>query len=139
MCPLPCSRRAALKTIGAGGLAVAAVPLAACGPEDQGWTEEIDAASGSVALDALPENSVTMVDFGDTFAAVVRGTGEDVHAFAGYCTHHQCALEPEGPELSCPCHGSRFETAAGEVLRGPAEVPLPDVPVAVTGGRVSLA
>lgn len=35
------------------------------------------------------------------------------------CTHKQCTVNPAKETLSCPCHGSRYDTE-GRVLEGPA-------------------
>lgn len=39
-------------------------------------------------------------------------------------------------ELDCPCHGSRFDAANGEVLAGPATTHLPEISVTVEDGVV---
>ncbi|MEX2589878.1 MAG: Rieske (2Fe-2S) protein [Chitinophagales bacterium] len=36
------------------------------------------------------------------------------------CTHRKCTVKPDGTELKCPCHGSRF-SIEGKVLKGPAD------------------
>ncbi|GGS95500.1 hypothetical protein GCM10010286_20610 [Streptomyces toxytricini] len=58
-------------------------------------------------------------------------------AFSAQCTHAGCVLDKivQG-EGNCPCHGSRFDTATGKPLRGPATDPLPEVPVRAEGGRL---
>lgn len=60
--------------------------------------------------------------------------GEAV-AFSAVCTHQGCTVEPDGGQLSCPCHGSQFELS-GEVKRGPAAAPLRPYDVRVVDGRV---
>lgn len=35
------------------------------------------------------------------------------------CTHRGCSVNPSEDTLSCPCHGSRFDSR-GNVLEGPA-------------------
>jgi cytochrome b6-f complex iron-sulfur subunit len=47
------------------------------------------------------------------------------------CTHLGCTVEdvPEG--FQCPCHGSRYDSL-GEVTRGPAARPLPQLRVEVS-------
>lgn len=47
------------------------------------------------------------------------------------CTHLQCTVNVEGPQLLCPCHGSMYDRA-GRVLRGPAERPLRRFPAATS-------
>ncbi|MDN5899083.1 MAG: Rieske (2Fe-2S) protein [Brachybacterium sp.] len=135
----PClSRRHALlipaTAAGLGG-------LAACGPEDEGFgtAEPLRADDGEIPLEEIPENASTLVNFGgqQPFVLIVRGTGDDLVAYSGYCTHNGCALrQEEEAELDCPCHGSRFDAETGEVLRGPATRQLPDVEVAGVYGTV---
>lgn len=55
------------------------------------------------------------------------------------CTHRECSLN-EGPFMgqvvTCPCHMAQFDVISGEVLSGPATVPLPTHPVKVEGNRI---
>lgn len=134
----PClSRRHALllpaSAVGLGG-------LAACGPQDEGFgtAEPVRADDGTISLDDVPENGSTLVNFGgeQPFVLLVRGAGEDLAAYSGYCTHNGCALAQKDTELDCPCHGSKFDAATGEVLVGPATRQLPEVAVVVENGLV---
>jgi cytochrome b6-f complex iron-sulfur subunit len=134
----PClSRRRALGALALGSSSTLA--LSACGPDDEGFgnAEPVEASDDAVALSEIPENATTLVDFGgqEPYVAIVRGTGEDITALSGYCTHQGCALSVghDGAELDCPCHGSRFDAHSGDVLAGPAPDPLPDITVKVDG------
>jgi len=79
----------------------------------------------------------------ESAGAVVVGDGADPHllAYAGgtvvahtaICTHQGCTIAASG---RCPCHGSRFDVATGAVLSGPAQRPLAELPVTVSGGQV---
>jgi Rieske Fe-S protein len=58
-----------------------------------------------------------------------------VTAFSAICTHLGCAvfaqLTPD-QQIACPCHGSRFDPRSGAtVTGGPADRPLPTLPIAV--------
>ena len=60
-------------------------------------------------------------------------------AFANMCTHEACDLAYgalDGEEIECDCHGSVFNARTGEVLTGPATIPLPTYAVRVEGGDV---
>lgn len=124
----------ATAAVGVGG-------LAACAPEDAGFgtADPVRAEDGAIPLDEIPENSSTLANFGgqQPFVLLVRGVGEDISAYSGYCTHNGCALRRDGEtELDCPCHGSKFDAATGEVLVGPATTHLPPVPIVVEDGAV---
>jgi 3-phenylpropionate/trans-cinnamate dioxygenase ferredoxin component len=63
-----------------------------------------------------------------------------IHAVSNCCTHSEFpisdgSLGSDGT-LECTWHGARFDCRTGEVLRGPAEDPLPVYPVKVDGGKV---
>ena len=48
------------------------------------------------------------------------------YAFDDLCPHRQCSLAEgglDGTVITCPCHGSKFDVATGERLRGPAVRP----------------
>jgi nitrite reductase/ring-hydroxylating ferredoxin subunit len=45
------------------------------------------------------------------------------YAFGDLCPHRQCSLADGSlvdGVVTCPCHGSQFDVATGERLRGPA-------------------
>ncbi len=44
------------------------------------------------------------------------------------CTHASNQLTPTGSGYSCPAHGSTFD-AEGRVTRGPAQLPLRELPI----------
>ena len=69
----------------------------------------------------------------------VANIGGALVAFDDLCTHRQCSLAQgvlEGQVITCPCHGSRFDVATGEVVRGPAREPLATYEARLDGGRV---
>lgn len=60
----------------------------------------------------------------------------ELRALSTRCTHAACTLAwQSGGDteiLKCPCHGSRFD-AAGQVLNGPAVLPLPRYGIRLEG------
>lgn len=133
------SRRAVL----IGGATVAGVAgvaaLAACSPSGGGGDAQVTASAdgGLVALADVPVGGAILVETADGDQIVVaQPTAGQVAAFSAVCTHMGCIVRPEGAELHCPCHGSRFQAGTGEVVEGPAKTPLPPVPVRVDGDRV---
>ena len=77
----------------------------------------------TVAHGAVPEQGeVTVFEVRGERVAVAN-VGGTLHAFDDSCPHRQCSLAEGGLEetvVTCPCHGSRFDVATGERLRGPA-------------------
>lgn len=135
------SRRAVL----VGGAAVAGLAgagiLAACaspsGGTGSGSAPTASAGADLVALADVPVGGAVSVTTPDGVEIVVaQPTAGQVVAFSAVCTHMGCIVKPDGAELACPCHGSRFQAATGEVVKGPASKALPAVQVKVDGGQV---
>ena len=72
-------------------------------------------------------------------ALVSQPTAGQVVAFSAICTHQGCMVAAAGNEFHCPCHGSVYDAATGEVITGPAINPLPEIAVAVSGDRIVAA
>ncbi|MFE6255653.1 ubiquinol-cytochrome c reductase iron-sulfur subunit [Agromyces sp. NPDC057865] len=72
-------------------------------------------------------------------ALIAQPTAGQVVAFSAICTHQQCVVAAAGSEFDCPCHGSRFDAATGDVLNGPALEPLSPIAVSVSGDRIVAA
>ncbi len=64
-------------------------------------------------------------------AYVVRPSPDAYVAFSAVCTHMGCTVGFFQPALQfrCPCHGSIFSAATGDVIQGPAASPLPAIPI----------
>lgn len=72
-------------------------------------------------------------------AFVVQPSNGDFVAFSAICTHMGCTVgfQPGSPlEFACPCHGSIFNATTGQVIQGPAVLPLPRITVAVSDGEL---
>jgi len=70
-------------------------------------------------------------------AVLVHLESGDFVAYSAVCTHQGCTVAYKNNKLACPCHGSVFDpVTGGEVVNGPAQRPLPEIPVEVRGGEV---
>ncbi|WP_265803900.1 QcrA and Rieske domain-containing protein [Wenjunlia tyrosinilytica] len=94
----------------------------------------------SVAVKAVPVGGgAKVMESSGSAAYVVQPKQGEFAAFSAICTHSGCPVDPpkEG-RFNCPCHGSVFDAATGEVLNGPATKPLRRIDVREQGGRVEL-
>ncbi len=139
--------------VGAVGTSI----LAACGGEEaveEGAVGDVEGApeasggttvtevegGGAIAQEAdVPPGSA--VEFTDSElgqpAVLVHLADGDFVAYSAVCTHRQCTVAYQDDRLACPCHGSVFDPANGAaVVNGPADRPLPKIPVEVRNGEV---
>lgn len=90
-----------------------------------------------VALSAVPVGGAVAAESADGKPIVVaQPTAGKAVAHSAICTHQGCTVAPAGKQLKCPCHGSVFDAMNGSVINGPAQSPLPAVPVQVSDGQV---
>ena len=76
-------------------------------------------------------------DPGGNPAVLVRLRSGTFVAYSAVCTHEGCTVAYRNRQLACPCHGSVFDPANNaRVVNGPAQRPLPKIPVEVRGGEV---
>ena len=88
----------------------------------------------------LEEGGMRAFDVQGTTIAVANVAGT-FHAFDDTCTHRQCSLaegDLEQSTVTCPCHGSEFDVASGEVLEGPAREPVETYEVRVEGDNLEI-
>lgn len=99
-----------------------------------------EAASGEhpiASASELEAGAATKFKDAGSPAVLVHLENGDFVAYSAVCTHQQCTVDYRGGELTCPCHGSIFDPANGaEVVSGPAQRPLPEIPVEVRDGEV---
>jgi Rieske Fe-S protein len=146
------SRRTALALGGTGAIGGALI-LAGCAPADDGsdgsasgGADTGSAAPTTGAADAAGEEVAALADIpvGGSIDATIGGepvllaqpTAGEVVAYSAICTHQRCVVAAEGAKFICPCHGSTFDAATGDVEVGPALEPLAPVSVTVDGDRV---
>ncbi|HET7304842.1 MAG TPA: Rieske (2Fe-2S) protein [Segeticoccus sp.] len=128
----PVDRRVVLRAAGVIGAGVAGLgALAGCGGSPPKPTAHSfrtgDVPVGGGVISASDHVVVTQPE---------RGTFK---GFSAICTHQHCVVTNVADgTINCPCHGSRFSVADGSVQQGPAPKPLPELPVTVTGDRVTV-
>jgi Rieske Fe-S protein len=144
------SRRAALAMGGTGAIGGALI-LAGCAADDSGGNggsggaepspSEADGATGAAgdevaALADIPVGGSIDASIGGEPVLLAQPSAGQVVAFSAICTHQRCVVAAAGSKFECPCHGSVFDAATGDVEVGPALEPLASVPVTVDGDRV---
>jgi len=95
---------------------------------------------GVARAEDLKEGDMRAFDVRGTKIAVANVAGT-FHAFGDTCTHLGCSLaegDLEETTVTCPCHGSEFDVVSGEVLRGPARVPVGSFEIRVEGGNLEI-
>jgi nitrite reductase/ring-hydroxylating ferredoxin subunit len=108
------------------------------GKKTDGGTEK--QASGGQAIartsEVAPGSALKFKDSGQPAVLVHLQSGDFV-AYSAVCTHQRCTVAYRNGQLACPCHGSVFDAENGaEVVNGPAQLPLPEIPVEVRGGEI---
>jgi cytochrome b6-f complex iron-sulfur subunit len=96
------------------------------------------AGGGAIASESevAPGSAIKFEDSGNPAVLVHLDNGDFV-AYSAVCTHQGCTVAYQDSNLACPCHGSIFDPADGAaVVSGPAQRPLPEIPVKVQGGEV---
>ena len=65
---------------------------------------------------------------------LLKNSDGSLTALSLLCTHVccQCSYDSAAKIIYCPCHGSEFDIS-GQVLRGPANAPLPSIELSVDG------
>lgn len=114
---------------------------AASSAADEAGDAASDAAAGAGAALAaaadVPVGGGIVVT--DAEVVLTQPTEGEFKAFSAVCTHQGClvASVTDG-QIVCPCHGSHFDIASGDVLSGPANAPLPSKTVSVAGPDIML-
>lgn len=153
------SRRRVLHgAAGLGLLGVTGAALAACGGDDPvadgGTTPQAPAdppessagepSAEAPAGDALASTADVPVGGGVIVEdpepiVITQPTEGDFKAFTAICTHQGCTVASVADNtISCPCHGSMYDAATGEVIGGPAPEPLAAKTVTVEGDQILL-
>jgi Rieske Fe-S protein len=118
---------------------------AAAAPDAQGAPAQGGSAQGGSAQgSALTSTSDIPVGGGTVFAeqdvVITQPEAGEFRAFSATCTHQGCPVtEVTDGTINCNCHGSKFAVADGSVVDGPADSPLPERGISVTGEQIQLA
>lgn len=110
--------------------------------EPSGGATSAQGSGGEVIAQtsAVPQNSAQNFTNEGQPAVLVHLQSGDFVAYSAVCTHQQCTVTYQDGQLACPCHGSLFDPSnGGQVVQGPAEEPLPEIPVQVQNGEVTKA
>ena len=129
-CATVCHAAAAVATVSARQ--TSALPIV----RGQAEGKHVSVTVASTALDAVGGRVRVASNAG---GFLVARTGEQTFvALTGTCSHESCQVtDADSEAYVCPCHESRFD-AKGEVLRGPAEIPLEQYPTAFADGVLTI-
>ncbi len=100
----------------------------------RGLVAERLSSGADYSMSALRPGEGNVFDTDEGKVGCFRGADGSLHAVSPVCTHLGCILAFNNAEHSwdCPCHGSRFDVE-GQVLHGPAFLPLEKIAVEDTG------
>jgi Rieske Fe-S protein len=136
----PLTRRTLVQLGGVAAAGTGALLLAACTPGGASGSDASPSAGASttVSLGSIPVGGAVSASIGSAPVVVAQPSAGKVVAFSAVCTHAGCTVAPQGKEFDCPCHGSKFDAATGEVINGPARDPLPQLKATVSGDTVTV-
>jgi len=108
-------------------------------------TQEVDGSLRVPGGGRLQSGTVLVFNFppdDETHGVVFLTPDAELRALSTRCTHAACTVawqhdEDNAEILKCPCHGSRFDLA-GQVLNGPAKLPLTRYAIRVEGSDAIL-
>ncbi|MFI1396440.1 Rieske (2Fe-2S) protein [Streptomyces sp. NPDC020681] len=99
--------------------------------------------SSTPAGEELAKTADIPVGGGKVFAeqkiVVTQPTAGQFKAFSAVCTHQGCTVNAVADgTINCPCHGSKFSVEDAAVEAGPAQTPLPQKQITVSGDTILL-
>ncbi len=76
----------------------------------------------------------------DERIVIVQPTAGEFVAWSAICKHEgETVGSVENNVITCPYHGSQYDSATGDVVGGPAPSGLDPVQIKVTNGRITQA
>lgn len=144
--PVGPDRRTVLRGAAAVGAVGAVGALAACAGDDS--SGDPGSPGGG---DTRPEGVITrtadvpvgggqVVVRSNSKVVVTQPEAGTFKAFSAICTHQACQVGTVvNNRILCPCHGSQFDAATGEVVQPPATSPLATVEIKIEGDEISYA
>lgn len=135
------TRRGVLRAAAAAsGGTIAAGLLAACGAGNTGGSpggeEQAQRPAGTVEASQVPVGGGLVLS--EPPVVITQPAAGEFHAFSSICTHQGCPVtRVERRGIMCPCHSSFFDPATGQPMGGPAQEPLAELHVTVSGSTVS--
>jgi|GEM_PF-1109169 len=101
---------------------------------------DLGAATDFAGVDKTPKQvSLDTIKTGLGKGFVIK-SGSDFAVLSDICTHQGCEVAYDATKavFACPCHGSTYKLT-GEVINGPAKLPLASYATKVDGGRLMVA
>ena len=137
-----CGRR---EVLGATGVVASGVLLGGCGSSVDGAADTASSVADGAGevMSRIAETADVPVGGGTVVESarivVTQPTPGEFKAFSAVCTHQGCLVTDVAEDgILCPCHGSRFDLATGEVLAGPARSGLEEKRASVTDGGIDV-
>jgi Rieske Fe-S protein len=129
--------RGAVVVAGAGALAACSSSSGSSGSAPGGGSTPA-AAGGSTPTSQVPVGGGKI--FTEEKVVVTQPEAGTFKAFDATCTHQGCIVATIAEKkIVCPCHGSAYDIATGDVVNGPATAPLAAKTVTVTGDTFTVS
>lgn len=132
------NRRQALA--GAATVGIGLPLLAACGGATSAATDPGSGGSGGTLAKTADIEVGGGTIFGDQQVVVTQPNAGEFKCFTAVCTHQGCIVSSVSDgEIHCQCHGSAFSIDDGSVVNPPANQPLAEKQITVSGDSITLA
>lgn len=127
----------------AGASAFALAACAPTGPDDAAVAPSkaagLTPGTELARLSDVPVGGSLGVQIGGSAVLLSQPEEGKAMAFSAICRHQGCVVAAAGASFDCPCHGSRYDAATGDVLNGPSTRPLIPIEITVSEDRIVVA